>query len=87
MSKIFLRILLFQVGAKQVDLNKLAALSDVVIVTASLNESTVNIINKEFFSNMKKTAYLVNVSRGGLVNQDDLINALKIGQIKGSIVS
>ena len=82
LKKFFIKYL-FQIGAKHVDLKDLAVLSDIVIVTASLNESTSNIVNKQFFANMKKSSYLVNVSRGGLVNQDDLITALKTGQIKG----
>ena len=64
-------------------LEDVASVSDVVIVSASLNESTKNIVNENFLAKMKKTSYLVNVSRGGLVDQEALLDALQSKQIKG----
>ena len=45
---------------------------------------TKGLINKEKLSLMKKTAYLINTSRGGLINESDLINALKNNDIAGA---
>ena len=42
------------------------------------------IINKDVLSKMKPTAYLLNISRGGLVNEQDLIDALKNKTIAGA---
>ena len=70
-------------SATRVNLEDLARLSDIVIVCASLNDSTKNIIDKSFLSNMKKTGFLINTSRGGLVDQEALVEALKEKKIKG----
>ena len=41
-------------------------------------------VDKEFLKKMKKTAVLVNTSRGSLINEDDLAEALKNGEIHGA---
>jgi len=51
--------------------------SDFVIVTCALTEQTKEIFNEEAFSMMKKNAVFVNTSRGGVVDQNALIKALK----------
>nr|XP_045371163.1 glyoxylate reductase/hydroxypyruvate reductase isoform X3 [Camelus bactrianus] len=60
---------------------QLAAESDFIIVTCSLTPATKGLCNKDFFQRMKKTAVFVNVSRGEVVNQDDLYQALASGQV------
>ncbi|MBO7729095.1 MAG: hypothetical protein J6S50_11335, partial [Oscillospiraceae bacterium] len=45
---------------------------------------TVGMINRETFSLMKPTAYLINTSRGILIKENDLIEALRNGVIKGA---
>ena len=74
---------IFKVSASHVSLEDLASQSDIVIVSASLNEDTKHIVNKDFLSKMKTSGYLINISRGGLVDQDALIHALNTGEIKG----
>ena len=61
-----------------VTFEELLGQSDIIIITASFNESTRGIFNKAAFDKMKKTAFIVNTSRGGLINQPDLIEALKV---------
>ena len=61
----------------------LAKLSDIVIVCASLNESTKHIVDEKFLINMKPSGFLINTSRGGLVDQEALVEALKMGRIRG----
>ncbi|XP_043421556.1 glyoxylate reductase/hydroxypyruvate reductase isoform X1 [Prionailurus bengalensis] len=67
--------------AEFVSTPKLAAESDFIIVACSLTPATKGLCNKDFFQQMKKTAVFVNISRGDVVNQDDLYQALAGGQI------
>ena len=55
--------------------------SDFVIATCALTKETEKIFNKKAFDVMKSTGVFINTSRGGVVNQDDLIEALKTGSI------
>ncbi len=58
--------------------------ADIVAVCAPLLESTRNLVDRQAFAAMKNDAILVDVSRGGIVNQQALIDALKSGQIAGA---
>lgn len=60
--------------------------SDIVILHCPLNESTRNLINKDKLAMMKKSALLVNVARGPVVNAKDLKKALEKGVIAGACV-
>jgi len=55
--------------------------SDFVIATCALTKDTQNLFNRKAFDQMKSTGVFINTSRGGVVNQDDLIEALKTGSI------
>lgn len=57
--------------------------ADVVSLHVPLLPSTFEIMNKPRIAMMKQGAFLLNVSRGGLVNSEELINALERGQIGG----
>ena len=70
--------------AKKVELEEGLKLADYVCISAPLTESTRNLINYERMKLMKKTAYLINVSRGGVVNESDLIKALSEKVIRGA---
>ncbi len=65
-------------------LQEMAAKVDVLMSAAPLTSETRGIFNQQIFSKLKPTAYFINVSRGGLVNQDDLVRALKTKQISGA---
>lgn len=69
---------------KRVDLDELARESDVVFVLAPGGPSTYHVVNTEFLKGMKKTAVLVNTSRGALVDSDALAKACKEGWIWGA---
>jgi phosphoglycerate dehydrogenase-like enzyme len=60
--------------------------SDFVVMTLPLTPRTRGLFGKKEFSMMKKTAYFVNVSRGPLVQEQALIEALKEGQIAGAVL-
>eukprot|EP01089_Gocevia_fonbrunei_P005425 TRINITY_DN1581_c0_g1_i3.p1 TRINITY_DN1581_c0_g1~~TRINITY_DN1581_c0_g1_i3.p1 ORF type:complete len:172 (+),score=21.64 TRINITY_DN1581_c0_g1_i3:142-657(+) len=68
-------------GAMYVPLDKLLKRSDIISVHCPLNTETVGLFDKENFAKMKSTAVFVNTSRGPVVNQDDLFDALKQGVI------
>lgn len=69
---------------EQVDLDTLLSSSDIVSLHAPLNEKTERLIRRETLDKMKKTAYLINVARGGLVDEQDLADALRENRIKGA---
>ena len=71
----------------RVNLAQLAALSDIVVVAASLSQETENIVSAEFLANMKSSAFLINISRGGLVDQEALVTALNTDSIAGILSS
>ncbi len=58
--------------------------ADIISLHCPLNEQTKNLIAAKEFMYMKKTAVLINTSRGGIVNESDLINALNTQQIAGA---
>ena len=70
--------------AKKVSLDDLLAQSDVVSLHCPLNESTRNMIDLAAFKKMKSSAYLINVARGPIVNEADLVTALEEGLIAGA---
>ena len=70
------------VGVERVDsLKELAETSDVVSVHVSLRPETKEMINGEFFQNMKEGAYFINTSRGEVVDQNALGKVLEQGKI------
>ena len=60
------------------------AKSDFISLNCPLNDSTRHMINSETLATMKPTAYLINTARGGLVDEDALIEALTDGVIAGA---
>ena len=68
---------------ENVDLNTLYTKSDFIFLTTVLNDSTYHMINKESISKMKQDVILINVSRGALINTEDLIKSIKEGKFFG----
>lgn len=58
--------------------------SDIVTLHLPLNNETRNLINKDKLALTKKGAYIINTSRGGIINETDLIEALTTGHIGGA---
>lgn len=71
-------------GFKYAELDDLLAKSDFVLIFTPLTEETRNLIGNRELKLMKETAILLNVARGGVVNEDDLYEALKNGDIWGA---
>ncbi|XP_017043904.1 glyoxylate reductase/hydroxypyruvate reductase [Drosophila ficusphila] len=70
-----------QLNATKVDFDTLLAESDFLVIASPLTKETQGLFNATVFNKMKKTAVLVNVGRGKIVNQDDLYDALKSNRI------
>ena len=68
-------------GIERRELNELLAESDIVCVHCPLDETTAGFIGKAELALMKPSALLVNMARGGIVDEDALYQALKEGQI------
>ena len=69
---------------KSVSLNDLLTQSDVVSIHCPLNERTRDLIGKEQLSMMKPSAILINVARGGIVDEGALAEALNEGHLRGA---
>lgn len=73
-------------GAKMVDLDQLFSESDVISLHCPLFPETEGLINKETIAKMKDGVYIVNDSRGQLINEADLRDALNSGKVGGAAV-
>src|SRR5699024_1661751 len=67
-----------------VDFNSLLKRSDILSLHVPLNENTKHIINNKSLQKMKHDAIIINVARGELINQSDLIKALQNGYIRSA---
>ena len=70
-----------QAGYQQVDFPTLLATSDIISVHAPLNEHTENLINADAFAQMKPSCIFLNMGRGQIVVEQDLLNALNQKEI------
>jgi len=66
---------------ERVSFDELLERSDVISLHCPLSDKTKNLMNKDAFIKMKKTAFLINVARGAVVNDSDLVWALENGEI------
>ena len=73
-----------EVGLMKADLNTLLQSSDYISIHVPLLDSTYHLLDAEKMSIMKKTAKIINTSRGGVVDEDALYNALKNGALGGA---
>ena len=71
---------------KIVDMDELTANSDYVTVHVPLTDSTRDLFDYERLLSMKSTARIVNVARGGIINEEDLARALTDGKIAGAAI-
>jgi len=70
-------------GAKFVTLHQVMENSDIVVVAVALTDDTRHLINKELLYRMKPTAFLVNVCRGAVVDEEALADCVAEGRIAG----
>ena len=72
-----------EIGFKYVSLDELYANSDIISLHVPLTPETNKMINKESIQKMKHGVYILNCSRGKLINTDDLVEELSTGRIGG----
>ena len=70
--------------AKYVSENALYKNSDIISLHVPYNNNTHHLMNSKIFKIMKKTSFLINTSRGKIVNEKHLVSALKTKQIQGA---
>ncbi len=68
------------------DISKPVKNADVVILTLPLTDETRNMFDKELLSHMKNDSVLVNIARGAIVNEEDLIELLKGEELGGAVL-
>jgi len=75
-----------QEDIKVVDLDELTKNSDYISIHVPMNESTKDLFNYERLNKMKNSARIINVARGGIINEEDLSKALNEGLISGAAI-
>ena len=73
-----------QLGATRVDLNRLIAESDFISIHVPLTQETLHLISTPQFNAMKRNAILVNTSRGPVVDEAALVDALSARKLAGA---
>jgi glyoxylate reductase len=73
-----------ELGAERADLDKLLEEADFISIHVPLTEKTTRLFGTEQFRKMKPTAYLINTSRGPVVDEAALVEALQTGEIAGA---
>lgn len=71
---------------KFVSLDELLKTSDIVTPHCPLNEDSKEMFNKKTFAKMRDGAYFINTARGGVVNEQDLADALNSGKLSGAAI-
>ena len=72
------------VGARHVTIETLLRESDIVSLHLRLSDETTALLSRERMALMKPSAFLINTARGGLVDRDALIDALRNGRLAGA---
>ena len=72
------------VPARRVGIERLAAESDIIVVHLPLTDDTHHLVDAAFLAGVKPGAFLINVSRGPVVDSAALIEALEAGRLAGA---
>ena len=74
------------IGVDLVSLEEVVTQGDVISLHVPLNEETRGMVSQEVLDRMKQTTYVVNVSRGGVIDEEALATALREGSIAGAAI-
>lgn len=77
---------LYDDSVERLDLNRLTLMSDFISLHLPLTDYSRNLVDEEFFSNMKSSACFINMARGQIVKQGALHWALTTGEIAGAAI-
>ena len=66
------------------NLEEMLSVIDILVISASLNPSSLYLLNAKCLGKMKPSAYLVNISRGEIIDQKALVRQLKDGRLGGA---
>lgn len=69
---------------QEVQLDELISVSDVISLHIPQNEETIGLINDDFISSVQNPFYLINLSRGKIVNTIDLVSGLDSNKVRGA---
>lgn len=72
--------------SKAKSMASLAIDTDVLVLSCPLTNDTRNLINANFIKQMRSSAYIINVARGGVVNEVELADALFSGRLAGAAI-
>ena len=73
-----------KIGVELVSLDDLLKRSDIITIHTPLTPETKNLINKDTIEKMKKKVVLINCARGGVINENDIAEAIKSGMVSGA---
>jgi len=73
-----------ELGIEFADLDKLYAESDFISLHVPLTDETRHMINKDAFAKMKKGVFVVNTARGPVIDEGDLVDAIRDGKVGGA---
>ena len=82
----FLRINVSPPGRDPAEVREAVSQADFVTLHCPLTAENTGMVNADFLSHMKQSAFLINTARGGLVNERDLATALNEERIAGAAV-
>ncbi|MFN3505255.1 MAG: phosphoglycerate dehydrogenase [Caldimicrobium sp.] len=71
-------------GVELVSLEELYSRADFITVHTPLTKETYHLINKEAFSKMKEGVYIINCARGGIIDEEALLEAINSGKVAGA---
>ncbi|MEQ9825041.1 MAG: phosphoglycerate dehydrogenase [Puniceicoccaceae bacterium] len=72
------------INVEKVDLDEVWARADYITVHMPLTDKTRNMVNRDAFAKMKQGVRLVNCARGGLIHEQDLIDAIESGKVSAA---
>ena len=75
-----------KINQKNTSLKRLLKISDITFIACDLNKSSKHLIKSKELKLMKKNSFLINISRGAIINNHDLIKALKNKTILGAAI-
>lgn len=73
-----------QLGIKKASLDEIAEHSDFITVHTPLTKETRGLINDDYLAKTKKGVRLINVARGGIIDEESLVRGLESGQVGGA---